>query len=273
MIYKKVQLDKNDENVFLEVYAANKPAGFTRKAILVIPGGAYSSVCDDREGQPIALAFLPYGYNSFVLHYSVSSNSNKRFPAQLIQASRAMKYIKDHADEYNIDPEKVFVTGFSAGGHLAASLGTMWNKKEIYDVLDMPYGYNRPSGMMLVYPVISADAAFGHMGSIYNLLGSQEPTPEMLDTVSIEKQVTEEACPAYIVHTSNDQAVDVKNSLALANAYTEAGKIFELHIYPDGPHGMALANRITECGNAKWVDECFACWVENAVKWAEKFGL
>lgn len=272
MIYKKVQLDNNDENVYLEVYAADAIGSFKRSAILVIPGGAYSGVCADREGEAIALAFMPYGYNGFVLHYSVKSNSDKTFPAQLIEASMAMKYIKDHAEEYNIDPGKVFVTGFSAGGHLAASLGTMWNKKEVYEALDMPYGYNKPSGMMLVYPVISADPSFGHMGSIYNLLGSEEPTAEMLDAVSIEKNVTADACPAYIVHTSNDQAVNVKNSLVLANAYTNAGKIFELHIYPDGPHGMALGNRITECGNAKWVDDCYAKWVENAVQWAEKFG-
>ena len=145
--------------------------------------------------------------------------------------------------------------------------------KEIYEALDMPYGYNKPSGMMLVYPVISADPTFGHMGSFCNLLGSTEPAQDLLDAASIEKNVTPEACPAYIVHTSNDEIVNVKNSLALANAYAEAGMTFELHIYPDGPHGMALANRITECGNAKWVDECFACWVENAVKWAEKFGV
>ena len=273
MIYKKIQLDNNDENVYLEIYVADALPGFTRNAILVIPGGGYGAVCSDREGEPIAMAFLPYGYNSFVLHYSVSSNSDKTFPTQLIKAPMAMKHIRDHAEEDNIDPKKVFVTGFSAGGHLAASLGTLWNKKEIYEALDMPYGYNKPSGMMLVYPVISADPTFGHMGSFCNLLGSTEPAQDLLDAASIEKNVTPEACPAYIVHTSNDEIVNVKNSLALANAYAEAGMTFELHIYPDGPHGMALANRITECGNVKWVDECFACWVENAVKWAEKFGV
>ena len=117
MIYKKIQLDNNDENVYLEIYVADALPGFTRNAILVIPGGGYGAVCSDREGEPIAMAFLPYGYNSFVLHYSVSSNSDKTFPTQLIQASMAMKHIRDHAEEYNIDPKKVFVTGFSSGGH------------------------------------------------------------------------------------------------------------------------------------------------------------
>ena len=273
MLYKKVQLDEKDADVYLDVYVADALPGFTRNAILVIPGGAYCIVCSEREGEPIAMAFMPYGYNAFVLHYSVSSNSDKKFPMQLIQASMAMKHIKDHAEEYNIDPGKVFVTGFSAGGHLAASLGTMWNKKEIYDAINMPFGYNKPAGIMPVYPVISSDPALQHMFSFYNLLGSTEPAQEMLDMVSIEKHVTSDASPAYIVHTANDEGVNVKHSLVFANAYTEAGLTFELHIYPDGPHGMALGNRITECGNAKWVDASFEEWVKNAVKWAEKFGI
>ena len=123
MIFKKIQLDKDDENIYLEAYIADKTEGFTRNAILVIPGGGYGSVCSDREGEPIAMAFMPYGYNAFVLHYSVASVNKRTFPSQLIEASKAMKHIKDNAKEYNIDPERVFVTGFSAGGHLAATLG------------------------------------------------------------------------------------------------------------------------------------------------------
>lgn len=273
MLYKKVQLDKDDKNVFLEVYIADALMGFTRNAILVIPGGAYGCVCSEREGEPVAMAFMPYGYNAFVLHYSVSSNSDKTFPSQLIQASMAMKHIKDHAEEYNINPDKVFVTGFSAGGHLTASLGIMWNKKEIYEAIDMPYGYNKPTGIMPIYPVITSESAYINLLSFQNLLGSTEVTKEMMDVVSLEKHVTMDSSPAYIVHTSNDEGVHVKNSMLLANAYIEAGMTVELHIYPDGPHGMALGNKITECGNPKWVDECFADWVKNAVKWAEKVGV
>ena len=272
MIYKKIQLDKEDENVFLEVYAADKVGDFTRNAILVIPGGGYSCVCSDREGEPIAMAFMPYGYNAFVLHYSVRSNSNQTFPAQLIQASMAMKHIKDHAEEYNIDPGKVFVTGFSAGGHLAASLGTMWDKKEIREAVDMPCSYNKPAGMMLVYPVISCKEEFKHMASFKNLWCSDTLTEEQKQESSIEKHVSEKSCPAYIVHTSNDEVVSVKHSLVLANAYAEAGQTFELHIYPDGPHGTALGNSITACGNERWNNPCFAKWIENAVEWAKRVG-
>ena len=266
MLYEKIQLDEHDENVFLQVYAADKIGDYVRKAILVIPGGGYGMVCSDREGEPIAMAFMPYGYNAFVLHYSVKKDP---FPSHLIQASKAMKYIKDNAERFNINTEKVFVVGFSAGGHLAATLGTMWNKKEIYEEVDMPKGYNKPAGMMLVYPVISG-GEISHANSFRNLLCTQEPTEEQLQSVSIENFIDENSSPAYIIHTSNDNVVDVRNSLVLADRLAAQKIKFELHIYPDAPHGIALANEITKCGNEKWCDSSMAEWVKNAVSWAEK---
>jgi len=265
MIYKKIQLDENDPQAYLEVYVADRVGDFVRNAILVIPGGAYSMVCSEREGEPIAMAFMPYGYNAFVLHYSVNKEP---FPIQLIQASKAIKHIKDHAEEYNIDSEKVFAVGFSAGGHLAASLGTLWDKKEIYDAVDMPLGYNKPTGMILIYPVISSEE-FGHIYSLRKLLMCENTTKEQLDEVSIEKCISEKSSPAFIMHTSNDELVNVKNSLALADALADKNIKFELHIYPDGPHGVALGNKITQSGVEKYDNPAIAKWVENAVVWAE----
>ena len=207
---------------------------------------------------------MPYGYNSFVLHYSVNK---KPFPVQLIEASMAIKNIRDNSEEYDIDPNNVFVVGFSAGGHLAASLGTMWNKPEIYDAIDMPFGYNKPNGMMLIYPVVSP---VYHLPSFENLLLGKV-TDEKLAECSIDKNVDENSAPAFIMHSSNDQIVNVRNSLSLANALADKGIKFEMHIYPDAPHGVALGNEITKCGNEKWVDTSIAKWVENAVEWAEKF--
>ena len=268
MIFKRIQLDPERADVYLDVYVADKTIKYTRKAILVIPGGGYGCVCSDREGEPIAMAFMPYGYNAFVLHYSVAKT--RAFPGQLIEASLAMKHIRDNAEEYGIDPERVFVTGFSAGGHLCASLGTMWHKKEIYEAIDMPYGYNRPTGMMPVYPVITADPRYSHAGSFKNLLGTDTPTQEELDACSIEKQVDERSAPAFIVHTSNDQLVNVRNSLLLANAYAEQGMKFELHVYPDSPHGAALGNAITAQGNEKWDNPEIAKWIAQAAAWADQ---
>ena len=122
-----------------------------RKAILVIPGGGYTFVAD-REGEPIAYEFLANGYNAFVLTYSVKENCE--FPSPLIEASIAMKYIKDNADEFHINKDDISVIGFSAGGHMAALLGTMWHTKYVYDNIDMEYGYNKPKAMILAYPVI-----------------------------------------------------------------------------------------------------------------------
>ncbi len=191
MLFQKINLEQEDENVYLDAYVADEIPGFTRKAILVIPGGGYGAVCSDREGEPIAMAFLPYGYN-------------------------------------------------------------------------------KPAGMMLIYPVVTGVEEFGHHGSFHNLLGSKNPTEQELLMCSLEKNVDEKTSPAFVVHTSNDQVVNVQNSLVLAKAFAEAGMKFELHIYPDGPHGVALGNRITRCGVDKWEDPCIAKWVEHAVAWAEK---
>lgn len=283
MICKKIQLSETDENVFLEACIADKVGDFVRKAILVIPGGGYGEICSEREGEPIGMAFMPYGYNYFVLHYSV--NRAKKFPSQLIEAAMAIKHIKDNAEEYGIDPEQVFVTGFSAGGHLCACCGTMWNKKEIYDKIDMPYGYNKPRGIMPIYPVVSSAVSEEKTGEMskslgkkigktfMNLLCSDDPSVEELQSCSVERFVTPESSPAFIVHTSTDEVVNVNNSLLLAQAYAAANVKFELHIYPDAPHGMALGNKITKCGVEKWCNEALAKWVEQAAFWADNVSI
>ena len=143
------------------------------------------------------------------------------------------------------------------------------NLPEVYDAIDMPYGYNRPTGMMPIYPVISGIESFSHRGSFKNLLGTDEPTDEQLIEISIERQVDERAVPAFIMHTSNDEIVNIKNSLALATAYANTGKQFELHVYPDAPHGVGLGNRLTSHGRACWENAEIAKWVGQAVAWAE----
>ena len=116
MIYDRISLDEKDENIYLELYLPDDIYGRKKDSILVIPGGGYSCVCSDREGEPVALAFAAKGFNAFVLHYSVGEKA--LFPRPLIEASMAIKYIKDNAEKHCGDPERVFVTGFSAGGHL-----------------------------------------------------------------------------------------------------------------------------------------------------------
>jgi len=261
MIYKKISLDEYDENAFLECYIADKQEYLTRKAILVIPGGAYEHV-STREGEPVAFAFMPYGYNAFVLHYSVKKYP---FPKHLIQASMAIKHIKDNAEEYGIDPEEVFIVGFSAGGHLAGSLATMWDNEEIYKEVPMDVGYNKPKGAMLIYPVIN-----GHLGSFKNLLLKEDVTDEDIEKHSIANFVNENSCPMFIFHTSNDSHVPVKNSLDLANRLAEQNIKFELHVFPDAPHGGALYNETTSDAREEFIKPRYSEWVKMATDWANE---
>lgn len=272
MIYQRIFLENEDEeSVFLEMFVADPLPGLTRDAILILPGGGYRAVNAWREGEPVAMAFMPYGYNAFVLHYSTRSNSDKSYPAQLIQASKAMKYIRDHAEEFHIDPERIFVAGFSAGGHLAACLGTMWHREEIYNAVEMPYGYNKPRGMMLVYPVISGVTDFAHRASFCNLWQcDEEPTEEQLEYISIEKHVSEKSSPVFAVHPSTDQTASVRHTLTLGEAYAKLGLPFELHIYQQGAHAMVLGNEVTQCNEEEALNPCFAKWVEQAVAWTKQ---
>lgn len=272
MKFQRIYLEENKE-IYMDAYIADPIPNLIRKAVLVIPGGGYGCVCMTREGEPIAMAFMPYGYNAFVLHYSHADNDDRVFPTQLIQASKAIKYIKDHAQEYLVDPEQVFAVGFSAGGHLAGSLGIMWHKQEIYDELDMPYGYNKPTGVMLIYPVVTGVEEFGHFSSFTNLLGEEKPCMEKLEMCSLEKNVDSRACPAFILHTADDQLVNVQNSLVLAQAYANADMKFELHVYPKGSHGVALGNKITKCSVDDWENPAIAKWIENAVMWADSIEM
>lgn len=265
MRHERIYLRDNDPNIFLDTYIPDKTINFTRRAILVIPGGAYHTVCSQREGEPIAHAFMAKGFASFVLHYSVART--RTFPAQLIEASLAMAHIKNHAEEYGIDPNEVFVTGFSAGGHLACSLGLLWHLDEIYRETGLPFGINKPRGMILGYPVTIYEG--GHKGSHRNLWGTETPSEEQIAISSLEKHVDERSVPLFLMHTSDDEVVPIKSALDLGLAYAEKGLSFEMHIYPHGPHGVALANAITANGREDLINEATEKWVDMAIYWAK----
>lgn len=264
MIHETVQLFQDRPNVTLTTYVASALEGLPynnkRKAILVIPGGGYYE-CANREGEPMAHVFLAAGFNAFVLNYSTVTTGDPLWPNPLADASAAMKYIRDHAEEYHIDPDYVFVIGSSAGGHLAASLGTLWDNDEIETLLGMEKGKNRPTGMILCYPVITG-GEYAHRGSFDRILGEKKDDPEARTALSLETRVSEKTVPAFIWTTAEDRGVPPQNTLFFAKALADNRIPFELHIYPKGGHGASLNNEIVGCHYPAVAD-----WVEDAIRW------
>ena len=269
MIRETVKLMPGCDEVYLDYYG-NDDRSEVADAMLVIPGGGYGAVCSDREGEPIALSYLTKGINAFVLHYSVGGEIKDPLDP-LTEASLAILHIRANAQKYNIDPSRVFAVGFSAGGHLAGSLGTLWNDAELQARLPEAGNGNRPTGVVLCYPVISS-SNIGHMGAFSNLLRSQTPDAAALERFSLEKHVGAHTSPAFIMHTYDDGLVPVENSLLMAQAYAQAHRPFEMHMYPHGPHGIALANKVTWGGNPDMVCPAAARWVSDSVEWMKTVG-
>ena len=222
--------------------------------VIAVPGGCYSR-CSRREGEPAAVRFYSHGYNAAVLEYSVI---NKAFPTALLELCEAVKYIREHKEELCSTGE-VIVTGFSAGGHLTASLG-------VYS--DM-YGGDivRPDKLILCYPVITS-GEFTHAESAANIA----QTPELLDVVSLEKHITSSFPPCFIWHCADDSTVPVQNSLLLAERLSAEKIPYELHIFPKGGHGIAMCDITTvRDGNyEKYINSTCAQWFELALDWLNK---
>lgn len=234
-----------------------------RPAVIVCPGGGYGRR-SDRESEPVILQFLAMGCHGFLLDYSVAPN---HFPTSLQELAEAVALIRDHSDEWLVDPERIIVCGFSAAGHLACSLGVFWNREFVYQPIGRTAEEVRPSGMILGYPVITA-GEFAHKASIDNLLG-EDATEEDRRQVSLELHVSEATPKAFIWHTYEDETVPVENSLLFASAMRSHNVNLELHIYPKGGHGSSLANEETagHGDNAHLNIPCCQSWISLAETW------
>ena len=233
-----------------------------RPAIVVFPGGGYQHL-SPREAEPVAMQFFAAGFQAFVLRYSVGENA--KFPNALVDASMPVAHVRMNADRYNIDPERIFVVGFSAGGHLAATLGTMYDSP--YAAFDgMPAGANRPSGMILSYAPTSVRTE-----KIANsFTRTLQMEREALEQYSPENLVTANTPPAYIWHTATDPVVPVEHAIYMASALAAAGVSFEAHIFPKGPHGIALATAQTCNAREDYIVPDAAQWVSEAIEWANR---
>ncbi|MBQ9415441.1 MAG: alpha/beta hydrolase [Clostridia bacterium] len=235
-----------------------------RPALLVCPGGGYVNL-SEREAEPVVFPFLAAGCNVFVLTYSTRENARQYHP--FLDLFAAIRLLRERKDEFSIHPEQIFTLGFSAGGHLAAAGGVFWNHPVVLRKLAQdPKTASerlRPNGLILCYPVITA-GPFAHRDSITQLCEPGQDSPEQRQAFSLEHFVSDATPPAFLWHTANDPVVPVQNSLLFAQALSAHRIPFELHIYPDGPHGLSLANRETSIKNPAMEKEDAADWVRLA---------
>ena len=261
MLCETIFLREDDKDVRLETYVSKKSGDMQwtspRDCMLILPGGAYSFLAE-REAEPVAKAFLSHGFNCFVLYYSIGEKA--KFPRPLQDVSMAIAHIKRHAAEYNVNPDRIFVAGFSAGGHLAASAGVFWND-EMAAFEGMEKGENKPAGMVLSYGVTTL-GEHTHFETCCNVCGNSDPTWEERDRLSPDKHIGPDTVPAFLWHTQQDVCVDVRNALEMANALILGGVPSEIHIYPEGPHGLSVATM--ETGNS---DPHIAHWIRDCVEW------
>lgn len=266
--YQKIHVDNGGFQPKMSVYLPdNSPEiQMDRKhpTVVICPGGGYA-MTSDREAEPIALRFAAAGCNAAVVRYSCVP---ARFPAALFELSYAVAKVRENAQEWNVDTDKIAVCGFSAGGHLAASFSTLWNRDFVKDYFHYQGGENKPNGMILGYPVITS-GEHAHWGSIENLLGEKTADSALLELVSAEKQVSNDTPPAFIWHTFDDACVPVENSLVLAQALAAKKISTELHIFPSGPHGLSLSSEETAGDPSIIVPEC-QVWIDMAIRWLKK---
>ncbi len=240
-----VKLSKEDAPT-LTLYLPIKEKA-TGTAVLVIPGGGYGFLAFEEEGIAIGKAFAEKGISAFVLKYRLPKKEAMRDKSfgPLMDAQQAMKMIRSNAANWNVNPAKVGVIGYSAGGHLASTLGTHFSNSYIPNKENISL---RPDFMILVYPVISMNDQLTHMGSKINLLG-MEPSKEKVDLFSNELQVTKETPPTYLTYCGDDGVVDVNNSIVFYQALQKNGVDAELHLFPKGNHGFTQRLPVSE-----WLD-------------------
>ena len=270
MIYKKIEIKVPgyEETAYLYTYfMENSPEMHqdrTRPLVLICPGGGYS-MTSDREAEPIAMQYLAKGYQAAVLRYSVAP---ARYPTALLQLAEAVAYIRIHAAEYHIASDKIAVQGFSAGGHLAASLGVFWNKAFISDTLKVMPEMVKPNGLILSYPVITS-GEYAHQDSFKCLLGEEFLNDVKREEQSLEKQVSENTPKTFLWHTDKDELVPVENSILFYQRLHKYGVPVEMHIYPEGEHGLALANEETSHEDGSGVQNECQSWIDLACRWMQ----
>lgn len=268
MIHERIDIkvEGSMDYAHLDTYIIDASPEFLnnkRPIVVICPGGGYGFT-SDREAEVIAVQFMSYGYHAAVLRYSVSPAV---YPTANLELGKAISIIREHAEEWNIIPDKIVLNGYSAGGHMVASYCCFWQKPFMAEKLGVQTETLRPNGLILAYPVITS-GEFAHHDSIKNLLGSEYEARK--EEFSLENCVTDAVPRTFIWSTFQDDLVPMENSMLFASALRKKNIPVELHIFEKGYHGLGLADeRSTHCsggGNEPtcvvWMDLC-RNWLKN----------
>jgi len=229
-------------------------------AVVVCPGGGYGGLAFDHEGEDVARWLNSEGIAGFVLRYRHAPGYQHPYP--LMDAHRAIRTVRARAAEWGVNPEHIGILGFSAGGHLTTSAATLYEPGDPDAEDPIERVSSRPDFMVPIYPVVTLSGPFAHVGSRNNLLGP-DPEADLVERLSPERQVTPETPPAFLVHTAEDQAVPVQNSVMLFLALREAGVAAELHCFQKGQHGLGMGPG----------DPAMSTWPGQLITWLRVNGL
>jgi acetyl esterase/lipase len=248
-------VDKPTLTIFPAPAATAVPTG-----VVICPGGGYAHLAITYEGYDVALWLNHLGISAYVLKYRLGPKYHH--PVELSDAQRAIRFVRAHADEYKIRPDRIGIWGFSAGGHLAATTGTHFDSGDPQAADPIDRQGSRPDFLILAYPVITLQAPFAHVGSRNNLLGNPAD-PALVSLLSNELQVTEKTPPTFLFHTTEDATVPVENSIMFYSALRKAHVPAEMHIYLKGRHGVGLAP----------YDPVLRTWPERLADWMKSQAL
>lgn len=273
MIHERIPLFP-DRNVTLTTYIHDEFGAYGteggRPAIIVLPGGAFAFL-SPREGEPVALTFMQRGFNTFVLDYTVGEDC--RYPDVLIECSKAIETVRSHASAWNINPNKVYLMGFSAGACLAGISATQWNDPVICDTLGVSPEAIRPDAAVIAYGCWDNSGTIWNDPEFINPGASQFPKscPPQLDMINY---VGSHVCPMFVWHNQKDKYVPVRNALMIAEKLCALKIPVELHLYTDGEHGMSVANELTvrDAREKALVDDNpnISLWVDMADHWLKR---
>ncbi|MGD0031163.1 alpha/beta hydrolase [Paenibacillus illinoisensis] len=297
MITEKIQLFDDNEHSNLYTYILDPQTSYKvykrRPAIIICPGGGYLMTAT-KEGEAVAARFLSHGYHTFVLRYSTyfkermtdlnevpPINEQSHYPGPLIELMESIRLIKEHAEEWHIDAENIFVLGFSAGGHLAASLAVKWDDKDLLDRFpkDVSPSVFKPKGIVLGYPALDLESARVNFQNHKNpmirrqgdflydaVFGHDAPSKEQLDTVKIINYIREDMPSVFLWHTYDDEITSSGDSAALIHELIRHRINCEFHLFAKGKHGLGLGDEVY-ANSEDDINEEVSAWVNLADQW------